>query len=118
MRFAKAVVAVTVLSLALSSQAKAAFVAPTSLAPYMPANNVATVIKVSTVGNLDVYKVVQTGAPFAVVKGTALAAVVKQASLSLAFNKLLINTGLAGSTNFADRQAATLWFYANVAPLY
>ncbi len=118
MRLAKTFVAVTALSLALCGQAKAAFVPPSSVVPYMPANNVATVVKVTTVGSFDVYKVVQTGTPFAVAKGTPLAAVVRQASLSLAFNKLLINTGLAGSTNFADRQSATLWFYANVAPLY
>lgn len=51
-------------------------------------------------------------------KGTPLAKVVKLASRNIAYTKLLVWAGLQNSTDLPERQAATNWFLAVIAPYY
>ena|ERR1700722_1942730 len=118
MRLAKVFVGAAVLSLMFGGLAQASFTAPTNIAPFLPANNQATVVKVKSTASLDVYVCAQTGVPFAVAKGTALAVVVQKASLGWAWVKLLAATGLTNSTSLSDLQAANTWFAVTIAPLY
>jgi hypothetical protein len=107
------------LFLGLCGQAKA-ITYPTNLAPYLPANNVVAIVLVPGAGNAstDVYQVVATGQQFAVVKGTPLATVQKQANLSSAWSKFCAFMGSQMTSNMTYRVQATRWFYQVIAPLY
>jgi hypothetical protein len=114
-----AAMATVVTALALAGQASA-FTPPTTLVPYLPANNLVTITKIkSTVPGVDQY-LCSTGTVLSVAAGTPVASVQKLAASNLAFAKFKAATLTpAQQVNPVQLQLATIWFMNNIGrPLY
>jgi hypothetical protein len=105
--------------LATASTASA-FTAPSSIAAFMPANNVVTVSKLnSTIAGVDQY-MCSTGVVLSVTANTPMSTVQKLASSNLAFSKFKVATlTVAQRANPIQVQQATIWFMNNIGrPFY
>jgi hypothetical protein len=121
MRYAKTIVAVAAVAGILATAPTAsAFTAPSSIVPYMPANNVVTVSKLnSNIAGVDQY-MCSTGVVLSVTANTPMSTVQKLAASNLAFSKFK-NATLTAAQRFnpIQLQQATIWFMNNIGrPLY
>jgi hypothetical protein len=116
MRFVtKFVAAAAVLgTLAFASTASAGFTPPSSLVPYLPAANQATVTQTGAFGNVVIYTC-SMGGTISVVKGTPLAQVVVRAESNCSWQKFLTSTVAPGDlTNGSVVQASQIYWTQNV----
>jgi hypothetical protein len=104
--------------LALVPKASAQFTPPSSLTPYLPANNAVTVTKAATIGSTTVYAC-SMGGSIAVKSSTPMAAVLLLASENCAWQTFRVATVAPGSLNNGSVVAQSqAWFNANVAQPY
>lgn len=100
--------------LAFVSTASAAFTPPSSIAPYLPAANATTAVKILTVGNTDVYRC-GMGGTITVPKGTPMATVLVLAASNCSWKNFLANTTAPGDNASSQVvQAAQLWWTSNI----
>jgi hypothetical protein len=100
--------------LALAPKASAQFTAPSSITPFLPASNVVTVKKITTVGSYTIYSC-SMGGYISVPTSYSLAAVQVVASSNCSWTAFKAATVAPGSqTNGAVLTQAQNWWNANV----